>query len=150
MACARSMPARQDEAEPRSADQVLLNLDSAAVKLDEGLDQAEPQADSTLAKLIVTGGVVERIEPGEKWLEKVLLLAGMDAGTLIPNEDANPFRVSWHCLHQDVDRALIGSELDGVAEQVDQDVHAAWKQSASIGLNSGSIRISTRCLRASR
>ncbi len=103
----RSLPAGQDEAEPRAAARRALKLNPTAVELDAGFEQAEPQADSTLAELILPRRVVERIEPREKGLEEVLLLAGLDARTLVLDQHADPFRASWYSLHQDADPALI-------------------------------------------
>ena len=60
-----------------------LELDPAAVELDERLDQAEAQADPPLAELVLARGVVHGVEAGEERLEQVGPLAGLDADALV-------------------------------------------------------------------
>ena len=48
-----------------------VEVDLAAVELDEGLDQAEAEADPPLAELVVARGVVHGVEAGEERLEQV-------------------------------------------------------------------------------
>ena len=82
--------ARQDEPEGRAAVGRALELDPAAMELDEGLDQAETQADPPLAELVLSRGVVERVEPGEERLEQVRLLAARYADALVLDRHADP------------------------------------------------------------
>ena len=119
----QGLTTRQEEAERRAAVGSTLNLDPTSMELDEGLDQAQSQADSPLTELVVSRGVMERIETGEEGLEQVLLLAGVNTDSFVLDHHADPLWVSFETLGLYPDRAAVGSELDGIGQQVDQDVH---------------------------
>jgi len=119
----QGLTTRQEEAERRAAVGSTSNLDPTSMELDEGLDQAQSQADSPLTELVVSRGVMERIETGEEGLEQVLLLAGVNTDSFVLDHHADPLWVSFETLGLYPDRAAVGSELDGIGQQVDQDVH---------------------------
>src|SRR4051794_39475828 len=58
------------ELKGRAAPRCAFEVDLAAVELDEGLDQAEAEADPPLAELEVARGVMHRVEAGEERLRK--------------------------------------------------------------------------------
>ena len=121
--------------------------DLAAVELDERLDQAEAQADPALAELVVARGVVERVEAGEERLEQVRLLGGVDADALVGDLEADPVRAPSG-PGGDADRAAVGGELDGVGEQVGQDVGELRRVDLGAARGRGRARARRCCARS--
>ena len=91
---AMGLSPRKDETERRTMAGNTAHLDAAAVKLDERLHQAKPQADSSLAELEIARRMMKRVETCEEGLEQVLLLAGVNADSFILDDNTNPLRIA--------------------------------------------------------
>src|SRR5947208_2070543 len=97
----------QEECEGRATIGLAVDLDSTAMELDEGLDQAQPQANPWLAELILSRRVVEGVESGEEGFEEVFLLAGMDPDALVVDPHPDPPGIGLEGLGPDPDRAPV-------------------------------------------
>ena len=86
--------------------------------LDELLADAQAQAEPSLAKTEVARGMPAGIELGEERLEQ--MLEGLRLETDATVGDANPGLVAVVKLGGQLDLALVGRELDGVGQQVDE------------------------------
>ena len=125
------LPAREYEPESRTMVWNALHLDATTMKLDETLHEAEPQANSPLAELVIPRRMMHRIEAREERLEKILLFARLDSDPFILDHNAHPVGIACHGLCPDPDGPMIRRELDRIGNQVDQDV----QQLGRIGLD---------------
>src|SRR4051812_8674742 len=104
---------RQGEAEPRTDVELALHPDPAAVPLDDGLGDRQPEAG---AAELAAVGVLHLVEAFEDRRELVL----RDAASLVLDHDQDLVLTGYGA---DADGAAGLGELQGVAEQVDQCLH---------------------------